>query len=153
MDIKILIITDDRGTKRHLVQSLNGAHARALAIPTEPGSLDSYLAQADLLIVDVPQADIKEFGLLGQIRQLSTVPVILLVPSDDYRIGIRGLDRGADHVMAKPANEKELRARIRALLRRVQAARQEPGNSWHAQPVMVPELTPTEASPVPALSI
>jgi two-component system OmpR family response regulator len=145
VDTKILIITDDRDTKSVLVQGLNRTRARTLAIPTEPGALRSYLDQADLLILDVPQADTQEFRLLRQIRQLSTVPVILLVPSDDYRVGIRGLDRGADHVMPKPVNEKELRARIRALLRRVRTAQREAGDPWAIQPALDRGSAPAEA--------
>ena len=147
MDTKILIITDDRDTKHMLVQSLVRTKAWTLAIPTEPGALPSYLIQADLVILDIPQADLQEFSLLKQIREVSTVPIIGLVASEDYRIGIGGLDRGADHVMVKPVDEQELRARVRALLRRVQAVREKSGGPWGAGPTSVREAGPAEASP------
>ena len=120
MDTKILILSDNPETKRQLVQSLTlNSRMRSLAIPTEPGSLFSYLTEADLLILDAPQADLKELRLLKQMRQLSTLPIILLITCDDHRLSVQGLDCGADHVMPKPVNLQELQARVRALMRRV----------------------------------
>ena len=114
--------TDHNGQTGQLSRSARRARACVTSgHPTEPGALRSYLAQANLLILDLPQADTKDFELLKQIRRMSTVPVILLVTSDDYRVSIKGLDRGADHVMSKPVNDKELDARVRALLRRAHA--------------------------------
>jgi DNA-binding response OmpR family regulator len=139
VDTKILIITDDRYTKDRLVLNLTRTHMRILSIPTEPGGLGSHLSQADLIILDLPRADTKKFRFLRQVRGLSMAPVILLVPDDDHRVSVRGLDCGADHVMSKPVNYNELRARIRALLRRIQIEPGKPGDPWGAPSVSGPE--------------
>ena len=86
---------------------------------------------------------------LQQIRELSTAPVIVLTVIDDYEIRVEGLDRGADYVMVKPIDIRELQARVTALFRRVQMTAQKcdtpkkaltyaaidptwPGDSWGA---------------------
>ncbi len=58
------------------------------------------------------------FETLRAIREVSTVPVIMLTVRQSEQDRIRGLDLGADDYIAKPFSPKELLLRIRALLRR-----------------------------------
>ena len=146
LDTKILIISDDAFTRGRLVQSLTRPATRALAIPSQPGSLSSYLEQADLLILDLPQADELGFGLLAHVRQISTIPTIVLVDTGDYRVSIQGLDSGADHVMARPINYRELRARIRALMRRARTTARQ-GAPWAGSPTSFLEAPLPQGSP------
>ena len=58
------------------------------------------------------------FETLRNIREVSTVPVIMLTVRQNEQDKIRGLDLGADDYIAKPFSPRELLSRIRALLRR-----------------------------------
>lgn len=78
------------------------------------------LIQPHLLILDVSQADTRSWEILERIRELSPVPVIALLDDNDLEATIASLDRGADYCLVKPVDMEELRARVRALLRRAQ---------------------------------
>lgn len=65
-------------------------------------------------------------SLLRQIRQHSNVPVIMLTAKGDDIDKVLGLELGADDYVAKPCLPRELVARIRAILRRVQQQQDEP---------------------------
>jgi two-component system KDP operon response regulator KdpE len=72
----------------------------------------------DLLILDVMMPEMDGFETLHNIREVSTVPVIMLTVRQNEHDKIRGLDLGADDYLAKPFSPRELLSRIRALLRR-----------------------------------
>jgi DNA-binding response OmpR family regulator len=121
VDKKVLIIGDDASARSELVETFVDEESWAWAMP--PGRSDallSTLAQADLIILDLPPSETDRWAVLQQIRQVSTLPVIALTTEDDYQSRIEGLDRGADFVMSKPIAVGELHARVRALVRRAQ---------------------------------
>ena len=60
------------------------------------------------------------FEILKRLRQQSRVPVLMLTARGEDVDRIVGLDLGADDYLAKPFNPRELVARIRAILRRIQ---------------------------------
>jgi DNA-binding response OmpR family regulator len=72
----------------------------------------------DLVILDVMMPEMDGFETLQHIREVSTVPVIMLTVRQEERDRIRGLDLGADDYIAKPFSNRELLSRIKALLRR-----------------------------------
>jgi DNA-binding response OmpR family regulator len=74
----------------------------------------------DLVILDVRMPEIDGFETLRKIREVSTVPVIMLTVRGEEVDKIKGLDLGADDYITKPFNPKELVLRIRAVLRRVE---------------------------------
>jgi DNA-binding response OmpR family regulator len=74
--------------------------------------------QPDLIILDAELAGIDGITLCGAIRSQADTPLILLTSGRDELQQVIGLDRGADLCMVKPIALGELRARIRALLRR-----------------------------------
>ena len=63
-------------------------------------------------------------SLLRQLRQTSYCPVLMLTARGDDIDRILGLELGADDYLAKPFNPRELSARVRAILRRVELAQQ-----------------------------
>jgi DNA-binding response OmpR family regulator len=124
---QILIIGEDAGARSELATALARQALRAWAIRNGPSAaLLSYLTQVDLVILDVPPSGTDGWALLQQIRGLSTIPVIVLIAANDYRLTVQGLDRGADYVMSQPVSVPELRARVGALLRRAQTPAQRP---------------------------
>ena len=72
----------------------------------------------DIIIMDAMMPEMDGFTALKQVRELSSVPVIMLTVRDDERDRIRGLDLGADDYLTKPFSTAELLLRIKAVLRR-----------------------------------
>ena len=78
--------------------------------------------QPDLVILDVMMPVMDGLTACGKIREFSDVPIILLTAKTDDMDKLMGFDHGADDYLTKPFNILELKARIRALLRRAGAA-------------------------------
>jgi two-component system KDP operon response regulator KdpE len=72
----------------------------------------------DLIILDVMMPEMDGFETLKHIREVSTVPVMMLTVRQEEGDRIRGLDLGADDYITKPFSPRELLSRTRALLRR-----------------------------------
>jgi DNA-binding response OmpR family regulator len=74
----------------------------------------------DLVILDVMMPQMGGFETLRQIREISTVPVIMLTVKGEETDKVKGLDLGADDYVTKPFSPKELVSRLKAVLRRVE---------------------------------
>jgi two-component system KDP operon response regulator KdpE len=72
----------------------------------------------DLIILDVMMPKLDGFETLKHIREVSTVPVMMLTVRNEEGDRIRGLDLGADDYLTKPFSPRELLSRTKALLRR-----------------------------------
>ncbi len=79
-------------------------------------------AMPDLVILDVMMPDIDGFEVLRMIREVNSVPVIMLTAKGEEDDRVRGLELGADDYMTKPFSPRELSSRVRAVLRRLDAA-------------------------------
>lgn len=78
-------------------------------------------SQFDLVVLDVMLPRLDGFGVLRQLRRSSMVPVLMLTARGEDVDRIVGLELGADDYLSKPFNPRELTARIRAILRRIEA--------------------------------
>ena len=76
----------------------------------------------DLIIMDVMMPELDGFETLRLVREISTVPVILLTVKADEDDKIRGLELGADDYVTKPFSPAELVARVKAVLRRTESS-------------------------------
>jgi two-component system KDP operon response regulator KdpE len=74
----------------------------------------------DLVLLDVMMPEMDGFETLERLREISTVPVIMLTVKGDEEDRIRGLELGADDYVTKPFSPRELSSRIRAVLRRAE---------------------------------
>jgi DNA-binding response OmpR family regulator len=81
-------------------------------------------ANPDLVVLDVMLPDIDGFEVCRQIRAKSRVPILMLTARKEDVDKVVGLELGADDYLTKPFNPRELVARIKAILRRSQSARQ-----------------------------
>ena len=72
----------------------------------------------DLIVLDVMMPEMDGLTACGKIREFSDVPIIMLTAKTDDMDKLMGFDHGADDYLTKPFNILELKARIRALLRR-----------------------------------
>jgi two-component system catabolic regulation response regulator CreB len=75
----------------------------------------------DVVVLDVGLPDLDGFALCRQLRGFSSVPVIFLSARGDEVDRVVGLELGADDYVVKPFSPRELAARVRARLRRVEA--------------------------------
>lgn len=84
-----------------------------------------------LLILDLTLPEIDGLELIPKIREVSSIPIIITSARDDILDKVMGLERGADDYLPKPYNPRELSARIKAILKRMQPVEttQEESNS------------------------
>ena len=74
--------------------------------------------QYDIILLDVMLPKLTGFEVCQQIREFSNVPIIMLTAKDDDMDKILGLEYGADDYITKPFNILEVKARIKAIMRR-----------------------------------
>lgn len=120
--MKILVVDDEallvKGIRLNLqnegyevITGSNGAEAVLAAQTQEP----------DLIILDVMMPEMDGLEACTRIREFSQVPIIMLTAKADDMDKLMGFEQGADDYLTKPFNILELKARVRALLRRSQA--------------------------------
>ena len=81
--------------------------------------------QPDLIVLDVMMPKMDGLTACSHIREFSNVPIILLTAKNEDMDKLIGFDHGADDYLTKPFNILELKARIRALLRRASLQQKE----------------------------
>ena len=79
----------------------------------------------DLIVLDLMMPRLDGLEACGKIREFSDVPIIMLTAKADDMDKLMGFEHGADDYLTKPFNILELKARVRALLRRAGAAQQQ----------------------------
>ncbi len=128
--MKILVVDDEdllvKGIRFNLqnegyevISGSNGVDAVSLAQIQNP----------DLIILDVMMPEMDGLTACTRIREFSDVPIILLTAKVDDIDKLIGFDHGADDYLTKPFNILELKARIRALLRRTGGFKKESANT------------------------
>jgi two-component system phosphate regulon response regulator OmpR len=123
MDTGRLIVVDDEPDLRGMIAEYLGKHGFMVRTAADGGELDVHLSgePADLLILDVNMPGEDGFAIARRIRAKSALPILMLTAADDIVDRVVGLEIGADDYLTKPFDLRELRARIRALLRRATA--------------------------------
>ena len=127
--MKILVVDDEpllvKGIRFNLqnegydvITGSNGLEAVQLAKDPEVG----------LIVLDVMMPQMDGLTACSKIRETSNVPIILLTAKTDDMDKLIGFDHGADDYITKPFNILELKARIKALLRRANMASTQPQN-------------------------
>ncbi len=116
--IVILIIDDEPQIHRFLKHSLAAAGYHLLHAETAAVGLAAFSAhKPDIIVLDLGLPDLDGKAVIGQIRQTSQTPIIVLSARDQEAEKIAALDLGADDFVAKPFGIGELLARIRVCLR------------------------------------
>ncbi len=83
----------------------------------------------DIIILDLMLPKVDGLSVCQKIREFSRVPIIMLTAKTEDMDKIMGLEYGADDYMTKPFNILELKARVKAILRRVQNGGNESGRA------------------------
>lgn len=120
---KILVVDDEERMARFI--RLNLEHDGFQVIEAFKGMQAVGLLRdkmPDVVILDVMLPDIDGFEVLQLIREVSTVPVIMLTAKGEEEDRVKGLELGADDYVTKPFSPRELVSRVRAVLRRVEQA-------------------------------
>jgi len=89
-----------------------------LAFDGEQALAESRRPGVDAMVLDIMMPRMNGIDVLRQLRKESELPVIMLTARGEDLDRIIGLELGADDYLSKPANPRELLARIRAILRR-----------------------------------
>lgn len=117
----LLFIEDDDHIRLALTLALEDEGYTVREAPTGRAGLEAFQArEPELVLVDLRLPDISGFEVCRAIRTQSIVPIIIVTAQTDTYDLVAGLEAGADDYVTKPVIAKELAARIRALLRRVQ---------------------------------
>ncbi|MBI5959957.1 MAG: response regulator transcription factor [Chloroflexi bacterium] len=117
----ILMIEDDTlilgPTKRALEQA---GYTATTATDGAAGLVAALNQKPDLVILDILLPEMDGWEVCKTLRQHSTVPILMLTALGEEIDRILGLELGADDYLTKPFSTRELMARIKALLRRVE---------------------------------
>ena len=131
MDATILIIEDERSIIELLEYNIRREGYRVeSATDGEEGMAFIERNPVDLVILDLMLPGIQGLDVCRILRERSqtrALPIIMLTAKAEEADKVLGLELGADDYVTKPFSVRELLARIRALLRRTQALREEAG--------------------------
>ena len=123
----ILVVEDDPAIARLLSRALEaGPYRVTVAHTCRDGLVMAAQQQPGLILLDLGLPDLDGMSLLHQLRQWSTVPLIVVTVRDSENDKVSALDGGADDFITKPFNTMELLARVRCALRRGRNQGQEP---------------------------
>ncbi len=121
---RIILVVDDEERMARFIR-LNLEHDGFQVVEAYRGYQALQLLRdhmPDLILLDVMMPDLDGFEVLKMIRETSQVPVIMLTAKGEEEDRIRGLELGADDYIPKPFSPRELVGRVKAVLRRTEAA-------------------------------
>ena len=117
--MRVLVVEDEPDLLRTIAQMLREAgYAVDEAVDGEDGLFKATSWGYDAIVLDLLMPKLTGWEVLEQLRKTHTTPVLILTARDGVNDRVRGLDNGADDYLAKPFHLVELKARLRALIRR-----------------------------------
>ena len=115
----ILVVDDEPRMIRFIRMNLELERYRVIEASNGLEALEQVRDQLpDLVLLDVMMPELDGFETLQLLRQISTVPVIILTAKRGEDDVVRGLELGADDYITKPFSPRELTSRVNAVLRR-----------------------------------
>lgn len=122
-EAKILIVEDEQSIRNMIEAFLKPEGFQVYTASDGPSGLEAARAyHPDLIVLDIMLPEMDGIELLTQLRRESEVYVILLTAKTEEIDKVVGLSVGADDYVTKPFSPRELVARIKAALRRIQAS-------------------------------
>ena len=161
----VLVVDDEPGIVELARDYLEHAGFGVITATDGPSALTAVrLRKPDVLVLDLGLPGMDGLDVARTIRRDSTLPIIMLTARDDELDRVLGLEIGADDYVTKPFSPRELVARVRAILRRVDR-QEEPSDRIEVGAVAIDiarmrvavagrtvELTPTEFQLLVALA-
>ena len=117
----ILLVEDETSITEPLAEALRSEGFETRVAGTVAEALELARTAPDLVLLDVMLPDGSGFDVCRELRQTSRVPIIMLTARGEEADRVVGLELGADDYVVKPFSAREVVARIRAVLRRVDA--------------------------------
>jgi DNA-binding response OmpR family regulator len=137
----VLVVDDERAIRRLLRMYLTDAgFTVAEAATGEEGLEQVRRGGIDLVLLDLMLPGMDGYEVCRRLRETTSLPVIMLTARGDEANRITGLELGADDYVTKPFSPIEVVARVKAVLRRMQAA-EEPDRPLRAGPVQLEPAT------------
>lgn len=116
---KILIVEDEEALSDPLAFLLGREGFQTIVVDSGLDALPVFDREgADLVLLDVMLPGMSGMEVCRKLREVSSVPIIMLTAKDSELDKVLGLELGADDYVTKPYSARELIARIRAVLRR-----------------------------------
>jgi len=126
----VLTVDDEPRFVRLIEANLTAAGYEVLTANGGQEALEIIVdKKPNLVLLDVMMPEMDGFEVLDRIREFSNLPVIMLTAKGAEADRVEGLNRGADDYVVKPFSATELLARVKAVLRRSQAAASAPQDS------------------------
>jgi DNA-binding response OmpR family regulator len=123
MSKKLLVVDDEPVLLKGLKYSLEQEnYVIETAVDGEEAYNKARENEYDLIVLDLMLPKMDGLEVCRKLRETSTVPIIILTAKGDDSSKVLGLEYGADDYLTKPFNILELKARIKAILRRVQVS-------------------------------
>ncbi len=127
---KVLVVDDEKLIVKGIRYSLEQDGMEVEVAYDGRTALDMAQNRAyDIILLDVMLPEINGFEVCQMIREFSDVPIIMLTAKGDDMDKILGLEYGADDYITKPFNILEVKARIKAVMRRTKAKKEAPADS------------------------
>ncbi len=119
---RILLVEDAQDLANVIARELESAGHEVAIACDGPTALKLYAQPSsfDLVLLDWMLPGLDGLEVLRRLRQVSPVPVLMLTARSEETDRVLGLELGADDYLTKPFSMRELLARVRALLRRIQ---------------------------------
>jgi DNA-binding response OmpR family regulator len=152
-----ILVVDDQSSVRTLMQEYLSEQGFRVVTAAD-GQEALYSArheQPNLILLDIMMPKMDGYQFLRQYRLERQTPVIIITAREEETDAVLGLDLGADDYVVKPFRMRELMARIRAVLRRIEGA-PEKGEELHVGQVQLDQNThmvtvkgmPVELTPI-----
>ncbi len=126
MSYQVLVVEDDETLRDTLEYNLQNQGYRVITANNGYAALElARSQQPDLLLLDLMLPGINGFEVCRILRQEMSLPILMLTARAEEVDKIIGLEVGADDYLTKPFSMRELLARVKALLRRVEMIRDE----------------------------
>lgn len=127
MDKKVLVVDDEKLIVKGIKFSLEQEGLLVDCAYDGEEAMAAVRANAyDVILLDVMLPKLSGFEVCQQIREFSDVPIVMLTAKSEDIDKIMGLEYGADDYITKPFNILEVKARIKAILRRSRKQNEEP---------------------------